>query len=99
MLLATLAADAVSVSKSAYLVAYASPDELPQLSAFSQLTIGLSSAVLAAALAGVAQVHGTVWPVGILLVLNVVAVVGATRVPRPPSPPVDRHAGPAAPRP
>jgi hypothetical protein len=86
MLLATLAADAVSVSKSAYLVAHAPPDELPQLSAFSQLTIGLSSAVLAAALATVAQLHGTVWPVGILLVLNIVAVVGATRVPRPTGP-------------
>ena len=44
-----VAADAVSVSKSASLVVLAPPDGLLQLSAFSPLTIGPSSAVLAAA--------------------------------------------------
>ncbi|MEP6649560.1 MAG: MFS transporter [Lapillicoccus sp.] len=84
MLLATLAADAVSVAKSAYLVEHAPAAELPELSAFSQLTIGLASAVLAAVIATLAQVHGTVWPPVILLVLNVVAVAAAWRSSYPP---------------
>ena len=82
MLLATLAADAVSVAKSAYLVERAPAAELPELSAFSQLTIGLASAVLAAAIATLAQVHGTVWPSAILLGLNLVAVAAAWGIPR-----------------
>lgn len=82
LLLATLAADAVSVAKSAYLVEHAPPAELPELSAFSQLTIGVASAVLAAAIATLAQVHGTVWPPAILLGLNLLAVLAAWRVPR-----------------
>src|SRR5690349_8330446 len=48
ILLATLAADAVTVAKSAYLVDHAVPAELPELSAFTQLAIGLASAVVAA---------------------------------------------------
>ena len=79
MLLATLAADAVTVSKSAFLAENAPPAELPMLSAFSQLTIGLASAVLAAGIAAVAEVHGTVWPPLVLLVLNLVAVAAAWR--------------------
>jgi hypothetical protein len=82
LLLATLAADAVSVAKSAYLVEHAPPAELPELSAFAQLTIGIASAVLAAAIATLAQIHGTVWPPAILLGLNLFAVVAAWRMPR-----------------
>jgi hypothetical protein len=85
ILLATLAADAVSVAKSAYLVEHAAPAELPELSAFTQLVIGLASAVVAAVIATLAQVHGTVWPSAILLGLNIIAVVAASRTPRPPS--------------
>ncbi|HEU5000354.1 MAG TPA: hypothetical protein VFT68_15540 [Lapillicoccus sp.] len=85
ILLATLAADAVSVAKSAYLVEHAAPAELPELSAFTQLVIGLASAVVAAVIATLAQVHGTVWPAAILLGLNIIAVVAASRTPRPPS--------------
>lgn len=81
ILLATLAADAVTVAKSAYLVEHAEPSELPELSAFTQLAIGLASAFVAAGIATVAQIHGTVWPAAILLGLNVVAVVAATRTP------------------
>ena len=79
MLLATLAADAVTVSKSAFLAENAPVAELPTLSAFSQLIIGLASAVLAAGIAALAEVHGTVWPPFVLLLLNVVAVVAAWR--------------------
>ena len=82
LLLATLAADAVSVAKSAYLVEHAPPAELPELSAFTQLIIGIASAVLAAAIATLAQIHGTVWPPAILLGLNLFAVVAAWRMPR-----------------
>jgi hypothetical protein len=82
LLLATLAADAVSVAKSAYLVEHAPPAELPELSAFAQLTIGIAAAVLAAAIATLAQIHGTVWPPAILLGLNVLAVIAAWRMPR-----------------
>jgi hypothetical protein len=85
ILLATLANDAVSVAKSAYLVEHADPAELPELSAFTQLTIGLASAVVAAGIATVAQIHGTVWPSAILLGLNLIAVVAAARTPAPPS--------------
>ena len=42
----------------------------PTLSAFSQLTIGLASAVLAAGIAALAEVHGTVWPPFVLLLLQ-----------------------------
>ena len=79
MLLATLAADAVAVSKSAFLAENAPAAELPTLSAFSQLTIGLASAFLAAGIAALAEMHGTVWPPFVLLLLNVVAVVAAWR--------------------
>lgn len=82
LLLATLAADAVSVAKSAYLVEHAPPAELHELSAFAQLTIGIASAVLAAAIATLAQIHGTVWPPAILLGLNLFAVGAAWRMPR-----------------
>ncbi len=82
LLLATLAADAVSVAKSAYLVEHAPPAELHELSAFAQLTIGIASAVLAAAIATLAQIHGTVWPPTILLGLNLFAVGAAWRMPR-----------------
>jgi Na+/melibiose symporter-like transporter len=85
ILLATLAADAVTVAKSAYLVEHAKPAELPELTAFTQLVIGIASAVVAAVIATLAQVHGTVWPSAILLGLNIVAVVAASRTPRPPS--------------
>jgi hypothetical protein len=81
ILLATLANDAVSVAKSAYLVEHAEPAELPELSAFTQLAIGLASAVVAAVIATLAQIHGTVWPSAILLGLNIIAVVAATRTP------------------
>lgn len=67
ILLATLAADAVTVAKSAYIVGHAEPAELPELSAFTQLVIGLCSAAVAAVIATVAQIHGTVWPSAILL--------------------------------
>jgi hypothetical protein len=82
LLLATLAADAVSVAKSAYLVEHAPPAELHELSAFAQLTIGIASAVLAAVIATLAQIHGTVWPPAILLGLNLLAVGAAWRMPR-----------------
>ena len=82
MLLATLAADAVSVAKSAYLVEHAPAEELPALSAFAQLVIGVAAALLAAGIATLAQVHGTVWPAMVLLALNLVAVAAASRVPR-----------------
>src|SRR6476646_3798139 len=85
ILLATLANDAVSVAKSAYLVEHADPAELPELSAFTQLTIGMASAVVAAGIATVAQIHGTVWPSAILLGLNIIAVIAAWRTPPPPS--------------
>ena len=85
ILLATLAADAVTVAKSAYIVEHAKPAELPELSAFTQLVIGVASAVVAAAIATLAQVHGTVWPSAILLGLNVIAVAAAWRTPRPES--------------
>jgi hypothetical protein len=81
ILLATLAADAVTVAKSAYIVGHAEPAELPELSAFTQLVIGLCSAAVAAVIATVAQIHGTVWPSAILLGLNIIAVVAATRTP------------------
>jgi hypothetical protein len=81
ILLATLAADAVTVAKSAYLVEHAEPAELPELSAFTQLAIGLASAVVAAAIATLAQIHGTVWPPAILLGLNIIAVLAAARTP------------------
>ena len=79
ILLATLANDAVSVAKSAFLVENARPEELSELSAFTQLTIGVASAVLAVAIAALAQVHGTVWPPMILLGLNLLAVGAAWR--------------------
>ena len=79
ILLATLANDAVSVAKSAFLVENARPEELSELSAFTQLIIGVASAVLAVAIAALAQVHGTVWPPMILLGLNVLAVGAAWR--------------------
>ncbi len=79
ILLATLAADAITVAKSAFLVEHARPEELPEVSAFTQLTIGVASAVLAVAIASLAQVHGTVWPPMILLALNIVAVTAAWR--------------------
>ncbi|MFI5074915.1 MAG: hypothetical protein ACHP7G_07880 [Actinomycetales bacterium] len=79
ILLATLATDAVSVAKSAFLVENARPEELSELSAFTQLTIGVASAVLAVAIAALAQVHGTVWPPMILLGLNLLAVGAAWR--------------------
>jgi len=85
ILLATLANDAVSVAKSAYLVEHADPAELPELSAFTQLAIGMASAVVAAGIATVAQIHGTVWPSAILLGLNIIAVIAAWRTPPPPS--------------
>ena len=81
ILLATLANDAVTVAKSAYLVEHAEPAELPELSAFTQLTIGIASAVVAAGIATIAQIHGTVWPSAILLGLNIIAVVAAARTP------------------
>jgi hypothetical protein len=37
--------------------------------------------VVAAIIATLAQVHGTVWPSAILLGLNIVAVVAASRTP------------------
>ena len=83
ILLATLANDAVSVAKSAYLVEHADPAELPELSAFTQLAIGMASAVVAAGIATIAQIHGTVWPSAILLGLNVIAVIAAARTPAP----------------
>jgi MFS family permease len=79
ILLATLANDAVSVAKSAFLVENARPEELSELSAFTQLTIGVASAILAVAIAALAQVHGTVWPPMILLALNLLAVGAAWR--------------------
>jgi MFS family permease len=79
ILLATLANDAVSVAKSAFLVEHARPEELSELSAFTQLTIGVASAILAVAIAALAQVHGTVWPPMILLGLNLLAVGAAWR--------------------
>ena len=79
ILLATLANDAVSVAKSAFLVENARPEELSEVSAFTQLIIGVASAVLAVAIAALAQVHGTVWPPMILLGLNVLAVGAAWR--------------------
>jgi hypothetical protein len=83
ILLATLANDAVTVAKSAYLVQHAEPAELPELSAFTQLAIGMASAVVAAGIATIAQIHGTVWPSAILLGLNVIAVIAAARTPTP----------------
>jgi hypothetical protein len=85
ILLATLANDAVTVAKSAYLVEHAEPTELPELSAFTQLVIGMASAVVAAGIATIAQIHGTVWPSAILLGLNVIAVIAAARTPAPAS--------------
>ena len=82
ILLATLASDAVLVARSAYLVDFSEAAELPELSAFTQLVIGIASAVVAAVIATLAQVHGTVWPSAILLGLNIVAVVAAFRTPK-----------------
>lgn len=56
----------------------------PALPAFARLVIGVASALLAAGIATLAQVHGTVSPAMILLALNLVPVAAASRVPRTP---------------
>jgi hypothetical protein len=70
---AAMSALAISTAKQVWLLRNARNDRVVIIS-FSQLVIGIASALIAAALAALAHVQGAIWPVYVVLLLDLVAM-------------------------
>lgn len=83
LLLATLAAQSVTVGRRAYLLGRCPVADRPTLFSFARIAVGSLGGLLAAVIGALAEVHGAVWPTVVLNGLNIVAVVAAPLAPRP----------------
>ncbi len=71
--LAAVSALAVSTAKQVWLLRRAGEDRLLIIS-FSQVVIGIASAIIAAGLAALAHIQGAIWPVYVVLALDLLAM-------------------------
>ena len=89
LLLATLAAQSVTVGRRAYLLDRCPVADRPTLFSFARIAVGALGGLLAAGLGVLAEVHGAVWPTVVLVALNALAVSAALLSPRPSRAPGD----------
>lgn len=81
ILLATLSAEAIYVGRRAYFIENTSNEDLPILISFSQIIWTVSAAPVAVVLGTLAEIRGPVWPVLVLVGLNLVGIGGASLSP------------------
>ena len=79
--MAAVSALAVSTAKQVWLLRNAGDDRLLIIS-FSQMVVGVASALIAGGLAALAHVQGAIWPVWLVLVLDVLAMTMIRWAPR-----------------
>jgi MFS family permease len=73
-LLATIAGQAVFTAAISWISVAAAESHRATLIGFSSALVAVESAIVGAVLGGIAQQHGTSWPVVTLLALNLIAV-------------------------
>jgi MFS family permease len=80
-LLATMANQAILAAGISWVNTYAAEHQRATLFGFAAVLVAVESSLLGAGLGAIAQMSSVLWPVAILLVLNLVAAVAALRAP------------------
>jgi hypothetical protein len=81
-LLVAMAAQGVSSARVVYLTELAPPEELGSFLAISNLIVGLVGLAVALALGALAQLQHVLWPLVVLMGVNVLSALAAARLPR-----------------
>jgi MFS family permease len=82
LLLATVANQAIFAAAVAWINMFASDAHRPTLLAFGALLVAVESIVVGAVLGALAEITSAIWPVTVVLVLNVIALRAAGLAPR-----------------
>lgn len=81
ILLATVANQAILAASISWINIHAADQHRPTLIGMTAVLVAVETSLLGAVLGGIAEQATAVWPVAILLVLNLIAVVAALRAP------------------
>ncbi len=90
IVLATIASQAIFAASVSWINAHAAEHQRATVLGVSAILIAVSSTVLGVFLGSIAEYTFAIWPVAILLVLSVIAVIAATAAPAPAPAPVSR---------